>query len=139
MSLGEKPATAQDEAMKIGELAKAAHTQVETIRYYEREGLLRNVARASSGHRRYDQNDVLWVQVLRCLRATGMTIQDLRHYCDLGEQGTSSEPERYALLVAHRETVRRQLTELEESLELIEHKMSHYPQHQPSVDGGSER
>lgn len=51
MSLGEKPATAEDELMKIGELAKAAHTQVETIRYYEREGLLPETARTDGNYR----------------------------------------------------------------------------------------
>jgi len=112
-----------------GEMSEATGVSIDTLRYYEKEGLLRAVTRAASGHRRYSHDDVLWVQVLRCLRDTGMTIQDLRHYCELGEQGSKTEPERYALLEAHRDLVRQQMADLEKSLMLIDHKMTFYPQH----------
>ena len=107
---------------------------IDTLRYYEREELLRDVARAESGHRRYSESDVLWVQVLRCLRDTGMTIEDLRRYCDLGTQGSKTEPERYEMLIQHRDLVRRQMADLENALALIDHKMTMYPQHSDAHD-----
>jgi MerR family transcriptional regulator, aldehyde-responsive regulator len=69
---------------------------------------------------------VLWVEVLRCLRNTGMTIDQLRHYCDLGQQGDGTAPERMAMLLAHRCLVEEQLAGLRRSLELIDHKLDHY-------------
>lgn len=100
---------------------------IDTLRYYEKEGLLQNVARASSGHRRYSEDDVLWVEVLRCLRHTGMTIEQLRVYCDLGSQGDHTEPERRRILVEHRAMVEEQISERLEALRLIDHKLSFYP------------
>jgi len=108
------------------EMSERTSVPIDTLRYYEKEGLLQNVARASSGHRRYSHDDVLWVEVLRCLRETGMTIEQLRNYCDLGSQGDHTEPERRRILVEHRESVERQISEREEALRLIDHKLSFY-------------
>lgn len=107
-------------------MAERTGVSVDTLRYYEREGLIEPVARAGSGHRRYSAEDVLWVEVLRCLRATGMTIEQLRHYCELGEQGVVTEPERRALLEAHRGEVEAQIQTRREALRLIDHKLSFY-------------
>lgn len=96
-----------------------------TLRYYEREGLLTNVARAGSGHRRYSEDDVLWEEVLRCLRNTGMGIDQLRHYCDLGRRGDGTAPERIAMLLSHRALVEEQLIGLRQAIELIDHKLDH--------------
>lgn len=108
------------------EMADTTGVSIDTLRYYEREGLLRNVARATNGHRRYNPTDVVWVQVLRCLRDTGMTIEQLRHYADLGEQGPGTEPERRELLLAHRAEVERRRDDLDRALGLIDHKLTFY-------------
>lgn len=108
------------------EMHNRTGVSIDTLRYYEREGLLQNVARAASGHRRYSENDVLWVEVLRCLRDTGMTIEQLRTYCDLGEQGDHTAPERRQILTDHRRMVEKQIREREEALRLIDHKLSLY-------------
>lgn len=115
-------------------MSERTGVSIDTLRYYEREELLRDVSRADSGHRRYSENDVLWVQVLRCLRDTGMTIQDLRRYCDLGAQGSKTEPERYEMLIEHRDLVRKQMADLEEALAMIDHKMTMYPQHDSTTE-----
>ena len=108
------------------EMADRTGVTVDTLRYYEKEGLLTGVGRAASGHRRYDQEDVLWVQVLRCLRMTGMTIEQLRRYCDLGEQGEQTKSERRRILVEHRQEVVAKVAELESALALIDEKLAHY-------------
>jgi MerR family transcriptional regulator, aldehyde-responsive regulator len=106
------------------EMSERTGVRLDTLRYYEREGLLDNVARAESGHRRYSAGDVLWVEVLRCLRETGMTIEELRYYCDLGAQGDHTEPERLKLLTDHRRKVEAQIAERRKALRLIDHKIS---------------
>lgn len=108
------------------EMNERTGVPIDTLRYYEKEGLLQNVARASSGHRRYSNDDVLWVEVLRCLRETGMTIEQLRTYCDLGSQGDHTAPERRRILIEHRTLVEQQITERQEALRLIDHKLSFY-------------
>jgi MerR family transcriptional regulator, aldehyde-responsive regulator len=108
------------------EMSERTGVTLDTLRYYEREGLLDNVARAESGHRRYSEGDVLWVEVLRCLRETGMTIEELRYYCDLGAQGDHTEPERLKLLTDHRRKVEAQIAERRKALRLIDHKISFY-------------
>ena len=99
---------------------------IDTLRYYEKEGLLTDVARADSGHRRYSDDDVLWIEVLRCLRDTGMTMEQLRHYADLGEQGDHTEPERKRILTEHRAAVEQQIADRQAAIELIDHKLTFY-------------
>lgn len=108
------------------EMTDATGVNIETLRYYERENLIQSIHRNSSGHRRYSSEDVLWVQVLRCLRDTGMTIEQLRTYCKLGEQGDHTEPERLELLLAHKQKVLNEISRMQLSLELIDHKIEFY-------------
>jgi DNA-binding transcriptional MerR regulator len=109
------------------EMADRSGVTIDTLRYYEREGLIDPVARAANGHRRYRSDDVLWVGVLRCLRETGMTIEQLRHYCELGQQGEATAAERRDLLLAHRFEVEEQIAARNEALRLIDHKLAFYP------------
>jgi DNA-binding transcriptional MerR regulator len=112
------------------QMAERTGVTLDTLRYYEREGLLDDVARADNGHRRYSEDDALWIEVLRCLRATGMTIEQLRHYCELGAQGDTTKPERRQILLDHRAVIERQIEERREALRLVDHKLEHY-QEQP--------
>lgn len=109
------------------EMSERTGVTIDTLRYYEREGLLTSIARAESGHRQYSEDDALWVEVLRCLRETGMTIAQLRHYCDLATEGASTEPERRRILTDHRALVESQIAERQAALVLIDHKLSFYP------------
>lgn len=119
-------ASRTDASLTPAEMAERTGVSIDTLRYYEREDLIQNVARAESGHRRYSENDVAWVQVLRCLRETGMSIDQLRHYCELGAQGSHTEPERHAMLTEHRRLVEAQIAERQVALTLIDHKLSVY-------------
>lgn len=108
------------------EMAARTGVSLDTLRYYEQEGLLANVARANNGHRQYSEDDVGWVEVLRCLRETGMTIEQLRHYCSLGAEGPATKPQRKAILLEHRSLVETQIEERHRALALIDHKLSLY-------------
>jgi MerR family transcriptional regulator, aldehyde-responsive regulator len=114
------------------DMASRTGVSIDTLRYYEREGLIASVARAGSGHRRYSEDDVLWVEVLRCLRDTGMTIEQLRHYCALGAQGDGTKGERRAMLEAHRRRVEDQIADRHEALRLIDHKLEFYADLDPA-------
>jgi MerR family transcriptional regulator, aldehyde-responsive regulator len=121
--------TDQVETMRMltpAQMADKTGVTIDTLRYYEREQLLVNVARAGSGHRRYSEDDVLWVEVLRCLRETGMTIDQLRAYCELGKQGDHTIAERTRQLLDHRAKVETQILGLHRAIELIDHKLDIY-------------
>ena len=100
---------------------------VDTLRYYERDGLLlRPVPRGGSGHRRYEEVDLRWVELVTRLRSTGMPIRDVRRYADLVRAGSGNEAERLAVLTTHRDQVLRQLTEVTTHLAAIETKIASY-------------
>ncbi len=119
--------TEESRTLTIAEAAAATGLTPHTLRYYERDGLLLDaVERASSGHRRYTERDLGWIHLLTRLRATGMPIREIREYADLVRQGEGTEPQRMALLQAHRDAVRAQLAEATEHLAAIEMKIDVY-------------
>ncbi|TGD98007.1 MerR family transcriptional regulator [Methylobacterium nonmethylotrophicum] len=112
--------------MKIGELARQSGLSVHTIRYYEKIGLLPYASRDLSSQRDYDASILSWIAFLRRLKTTGMPIRDMLRYAALRERGSGTEAERRALLKAHRDRVRAQVTELQASLLALDAKIAGY-------------
>jgi DNA-binding transcriptional MerR regulator len=116
------------EGLTISATAEAAGISAHTLRYYERAGLIDPVERATSGHRRYAEDDLLRIRFIGLLRRTGMPISRIREYFDLVRQGESTEPERLELLLRHREDVLTQLEETQDHLAAINKKIEFYKQ-----------
>jgi DNA-binding transcriptional MerR regulator len=112
------------ETLTIAEAADAAGTSPDTIRYYDREGLLAVLARDAAGNRRFTSDDVGWLRVIRCLRDTGMTMADLRSFCAV--DGGSRPEDRLAMLEAHRDRVLARIRQTHEQLAVIEGKIEAY-------------
>jgi DNA-binding transcriptional MerR regulator len=112
--------------LTISEAAERTGLTRHTLRYYERDGLMLGVGRAGSGHRRYSERDLGWIELITKLRATGMPIRDVRRYAELVRAGDGNEDERLLLLRAHRERVRSQLDTMATYLDAIEMKISYY-------------
>lgn len=111
----------------IAEAAAATDLTPDTLRYYERDGLmLAPVSRSATGHRRYSEGDLTWIQLLTCLRGTGMPIRDVRQYAELVRAGAGNEQARLDLLRAHRAHVLAQLAEVQEHLGAIDRKIGIY-------------
>jgi DNA-binding transcriptional MerR regulator len=114
-------------ALTIAEAAAETGLTTHTLRYYERDGLmLASVGRSVSGHRRYSEQDLTWIEMISRLRSTGMPIRDVRRYAALVRAGAGNEGERLALLMAHRERVETQLAEVTSHLRAIDHKIGLY-------------
>jgi DNA-binding transcriptional MerR regulator len=113
--------------LSIAEAARRTGVTAHTLRYYERAGLVVTpVDRTAGGSRRYHQLDLEWITVCTRLRATGMPIKTIRRYAELVAAGHGNEDKRLALMEAHRADVRARIAELEENLELIDHKIDVY-------------
>lgn len=112
--------------LTIAEAAERTGLTRHTLRYYERDGLMLGVGRVGSGHRRYSEHDLGWIELITKLRATGMPIREVRQYAEMVRAGDGNEDERLALLRAHRERVRRQLETMAAYLDAIDLKIGRY-------------
>jgi DNA-binding transcriptional MerR regulator len=116
-----------ESGVTIAEAARRTGVSVHTLRYYERAGLVvTDVGRTESGRRRYRKLDLDWITVCTRLRATGMPIRSIRRYAELVSAGRGNEQQRLDLLEAHRAEVLARIAELQENLELIDHKIDVY-------------
>ena len=119
--------TAASRPLTVAEAAEATGLTAHTLRYYEREGLLLGaVERAPSGHRRYTDDDLRWIEMVTRLRSTGMPIRDVRAYTLLVQAGPGNEAERLDLLVRHRATVMAELEQVRGHLAAIDVKIELY-------------
>ena len=116
------------EGLTISATAEAAGISAHTLRYYERAGLIEPVERATSGHRRYAEDDLARIRFIGYLRRTGMPIRAIREYFDLVREGEHTEPQRLELLLRHRDVVRAQLEQTREYLIAIDRKIEIYRQ-----------
>ncbi|MBN1814287.1 MAG: MerR family transcriptional regulator [Anaerolineae bacterium] len=112
--------------LTVQETADKTGLSAHTIRYYERIGLIPSIERASNGHRRYSEDDIGWIEFLKCLRSTGMPISEMQRYVELQQEGDSTLHDRLALLEAHRRRIKAKIRELNSFLERIEGKIGYY-------------
>lgn len=114
------------DGLPIGEAAAFCGLSVDTLRYYEREGLtLHPAPRSSSGRRRYGTRDLAWLAGLVMLRETGMPIADIRRYATLTRrQGT--DVERLQILEQHRRAVIERMEQTRKHLAAIDRKIAAY-------------
>lgn len=120
----------------IGEVADRTGLSVDTLRYYEKAGLLAGVARTHAGRRVYSDDDCGWILFVRRLRATAMPVGEIAEYARLVREGAGSVPERRRVLEAHRERVRRARDELADALSVLDRKIEHYEAAERGIDVG---
>ncbi|SEK70507.1 MerR family transcriptional regulator [Streptacidiphilus jiangxiensis] len=120
--------TTTPQTLTPAEAAERSGFSLDTLRYYERIGLLTGIARAAGGHRRFTDDDLAWLGVLRCLRDTGMPIADMRRYASLGRAGNSPEnlAERIQLLERHDAAVAEQIALLRSQRQHLHEKIAFY-------------
>ena len=110
----------------IEEAAARTGLTKHTLRYYEREGLLPPIAKASSGHRRYTDDDIGWVRFLQLLRATGMPIREAKEFVTLTWAGDHTIPQRVEVLTAYRSALVERMAQDAEHLEILNRKVDFY-------------
>lgn len=114
--------------MKISEVAIKSGLSIDTLRFYEKIGLIDPPARDQAGRRVYGADVLEWIRFLDQLNATGMKQADRIKYAQLRQQGASTYVQRRKMLEAHRVTIARRLEDLQETLELMDRKVALYHQ-----------
>lgn len=112
--------------MKIGEVSEKYEISSDTLRYYERIGLLPSVNRSESGIREYGELDLRRVSFIKCMRSAGLPIEVLIRYFELVQQGDATMDARKEILVEQRQQLLARMKEMQETLDLLDHKISVY-------------
>ncbi|GAA4631804.1 MerR family transcriptional regulator [Actinoallomurus vinaceus] len=99
---------------------------IDTLRYYEKIGLLDRIDRTAAGRRRFSSDDVGFLGVLRCLRDTGMPIAEMQRYAELARGGAETVGERVAVLETHDERIDRQIETLRAQQQHLRDKIRYY-------------
>src|SRR5690348_15863525 len=104
----------------------AQHTglSIDTLRYYERIGLLEPVGRAQNGHRRYTQHDLAWIDLLIRLRDTGMPRAQMVRFAQLRRQSSATLTERRLMLEQHQHSLEQHMQELEQHMAALQKKIA---------------
>jgi len=114
--------------MSISEVARLTGLSIHTLRYYDECGLLPQVRRTAGGHRQFDETDLDWIDILKCLRATEMPLADIQRFTELVQQGMHTAADRRQLLEEHRAAVVQRQQEIERALARIDEKINTYRQ-----------
>ncbi len=114
--------------MTIAEVSRKYDISADTLRYYERIGLIPPVPRTRGGLRDYGEESCGWIQLMKCMRAAGVQIEALIEYVDLFQQGDATLDARKALLVEQRDQLVSRMAEMKASLDLLNQKIDRYEQ-----------
>ena len=109
-----------------GQVAEQTGFSLDTLRYYERIGLLDDIARNSGGQRVFTEDDVAWLRILRCLRETGMPIQRMVRYAELARGGDETVAERLEVLREHDRDIDEKIAHLRVEQDHIRAKIAYY-------------
>lgn len=112
--------------MTIAEVSKKYDLSQDTLRYYERIGLLPAVSRNKSGIRDYTEEDCRWVEFIKCMRSAGLPIETLIEYVTLYQRGDETIDARKELLTEQRKHLTAKMEEMKNTLERLNNKIEKY-------------
>ncbi len=110
----------------IREVSEKTGLSAHTLRYYEKEGVLRGVDRSQGGFRQYTDDDLESLGLVCCLKNTGMSIQEIARFMELTHEGEHTLQERVDLLREHRESMIRKMQEMQTYLEKVTWKLNFF-------------
>ncbi len=124
----------QETGFSIAEASAATGATSDTLRYYERAGIMPPIRRSEGGQRSYSTDDLGWITFVRRLRATGMSIQHIARYTTMVRQGDGTITERRRFIEDHRATVAAAIDELTGVLGVLDRKIEHYEAAEQGID-----
>lgn len=114
--------------MTIAEVSEKFGLSQDTIRYYERIGLIPHVNRNKSGIRDFTEEDCRWIEFIKCMRSAGLPIEVLIEYVTLVQQGDETIEARKALLIEQRNQLIKIIEDMQKTLERLNYKIARYEQ-----------
>lgn len=114
--------------MTIAEVSRKYDITADTLRYYERIGLIPNVPRTKSGIRDYDEESCRWIELMKCMRKAGVQIEALIEYVALFQKGDSTLEARKQILIEQRKQLIQRMEDMQASLDRLNQKIDHYEQ-----------
>ena len=112
--------------MTIREVSEKFNVSQDTLRYYERVGLIPAVHRTAGGVRDYQPSDLSWVEHAICMRSAGVSVEALAEYVRLYQQGDETIKARLHLLQEQERLLKEQYEQLAATLERLDYKISRY-------------
>jgi DNA-binding transcriptional MerR regulator len=110
----------------VKQLSQKLNISSHTIRFYDDQGLFPDVMRDSHGTRLFTDDNLEWINLVLCLRNTGMSVADIRHYVDLCQEGEITVQERYQIILSQKEKAEADLMEMQKRLCILNMKQKCY-------------
>ena len=112
--------------MTIKEASQVTGVSADTLRYYERIGLIPPVPRNESGIRNYDEASIGWINFIKCMRGAGLPIEALIEYVAFCKEGDKTEASRKAILIEQRDILQQRIESLQKTLVKLNYKIDNY-------------
>lgn len=112
--------------MTIAEVCARFELSHDTLRYYEKIGLIPTIQRRTSGIRNYNEEDCKWIEFIKCMRSAGLTIEFLSEYVRLFKEGEDTLEKRRQILIEQREQLRDHMNEMQNTLDRLDRKVERY-------------
>ncbi|GAA3603202.1 MerR family transcriptional regulator [Secundilactobacillus similis] len=119
----------------IGQVAEKTGLTSYTLRYYDREGLMPFVHRSPAGRREFTDDDLDFIDLITCLKATGMQLAEIRKFVELAMQGDATLETRLAIFKQQQIAVKKQIAQAEKCLDKLDYKVRFYT---AACDAGTE-
>ena len=120
----------------IQEVSKMTNIPTTTLRYYDKEGLLPFLERKSSGYRVFSDLDISMLQIIQCLKSTGMSVSDIKQFTQWLLEGDSTLKKRQEMFLKRKEAIENEIKELNKMLDIINYKCEYYKK---AVKAGTEK
>ncbi len=114
------------DTLTIKEVSEKYDISQDTLRYYERVGMIPPVTRTASGIRDYQAEDLGWVELAKCMRSAGLPVEAMIEYVRLVQEGDSTLAARLQLLTDQKELLLEQKNKIDTTLERLNYKISRY-------------
>ncbi len=112
--------------MTIKEVCEKYDLTPDTLRYYERVGMIPPVTRTAGGIRDYQEEDIKWVELAKCMRSAGLPVEAMIEYLKLYQQGDGTIPAQLTLLKGQMEILKEQHMQIKNTMERLQYKIDKY-------------
>lgn len=112
--------------MQISEVAKEFGLTTDTLRYYEREGLIGSISKGENGIRNFTESDLQRIKFVKCMRSAGLKINFLKKYIKLFDEGDKTIKERREILVEQRKILKEKIDAMQEAYNKLNYKIDLY-------------